>query len=114
VSTEEREGTGDRIAAWLLYVVQLAFQVLLLLFLGLSVMAGDACGTGGPDIIEPRICSGAYFASLFYGYALVLLVAAVATPILILRADRLRWLRPLLMMVVLAVLFVVYMALLSL
>ena len=114
MSIDEREGTGDKVAAWLLYVVQLAFQVLLLLFLGLSVMAGDACGTGGPDIIEPRICSGTYFASLFYGYALVLLVAAVATPILILKADRLRWLRPLLVMVLLAVLFVVYMALLSL
>ncbi len=117
MSTDQREATADTVAAWLLYVVQLAFELLLLLFLGLSVMAGDACGTGGPDLIEPRICSGTYFASLFYGYGLVLLIAAVVVPVLIVRAGRrrrLRWLRPVLAMVVLAVLFVAYMALLTL
>jgi hypothetical protein len=44
----------------------------------------------------------------------VLVVAAVVTPVLILRADRLRWLRPILTMLLLAALFVVYMFLLSL
>ena len=113
MSTDEREGTGDKVAAWLLYLVQLVFELLLFILLVASVMAGDACGTG---VLEPRICSGMYFATIFYGFAFVLLVAAIAVPVLILRAGRrgdLRWLRPVLAMVVLVVFTVVYIVLLT-
>lgn len=110
---DERGGV-DKVVAWVLYAVQLGFELLLLLFLGLSVMAGDACGTGVPGAPDPRICSGMYFATLFYGYALVLLAAAVITPVLILRADGWRWLRPVLVTLLLLVLFVVYMTMLTL
>ena len=79
-----------------------------------SVMAGDACGTGAGGVAEPRVCSGVYFATIFYGFGFVLLIGAVAVPVLILRASRRRWLRPVLGMVVLTIASVVYVGLVSL
>lgn len=110
MTSVEEDGTGDKIVAWLLYVLQLVYQLVLFIFLIFSVMAGDACGTG---VAEPRICTGVYFAVIFYGFAAVLLVAAVAVPVLILRARRRRWLRPLLGMVALTVAAVVYIGLVT-
>lgn len=111
MSTDADEGTGDKIAAWLLYVLQLVWELALFILLIASVMAGDSCGTGIPD--EPRVCSGAYFATIFYGFAFVLLIGAVAVPVLIIRARRRRWLRPVLGMVVLTIAAVVYVGLVS-
>jgi hypothetical protein len=105
------EGTGDKVAAWLLYLVQLFYELLLFILLVFSVMAGDSCGTGIPD--EPRVCSGTYFATIFYGFAFVLLVGAIAVPVLIVRARRRRWLRPVGGLVVLTILTVVYVGLVS-
>ena len=110
MSTDAGEGTGDKVAAWLLYVLQLVYELMLFIFLIFSVMAGDACGTG---IAEPRICSGAYFATVFYGFAFVLLIAAIAVPVLIVRASRRRWLRPVLGMVVLTISAVIYVGLVT-
>ena len=104
-------GTGDKVAAWLLYVLQLVYELALFILLVASVMAGDSCGTG---IAEPRVCSGAYFATIFYGFGFVLLIAAVAMPVLIVRANRRRWLRPILGMVMLTVAAVAYVGLVSL
>lgn len=104
------EGSGDKVAAWLLYVLQLAWELVLFIFLIFSVMAGDACGTG---IAEPRICSGAYFATIFYGFGFVLLIAAIAVPVMIVRANHRRWLRPVLGIVVLTISAVVYIGLVT-
>jgi uncharacterized membrane protein len=109
-STDRDEGTGDKIAAWILYALQLLFEFLLLLFSAFSVMATDPCGTG---VDEPRVCEGYYFATAFYGFWLVLLVTAIAVPVLIIRARRRRWLRPVLGIVVLTVAAVVYIALVA-
>ena len=109
----EGSGTGDKIAAWLLYILQLVWELALFILLIASVMAGDSCGTGAGGIAEPRVCSGAYFATIFYGFAFVLLIGAVATPVLIVRARRRRWLRPVLGMVVLTIAAVVYVGLVS-
>ena len=110
MSTDADEGTGDKIAAWLLYLLQLVYEFVLFVFLIFSVMAGDACGTG---IAEPRICSGAYFATIFYGFGFVLLITAIAVPVLIVRASRRRWLRPVMGMVVLTIAAVVYIGLVT-
>ncbi len=107
---DTRTSTGDTVAAWLLYALQLGYELLLFLFLVASVMAGDACGTG---IAEPRICSGMYFATIFYGFAAVLLIGAVAVPVLIIRADRRRWLRPVVGMLALTVAAIAYLLLVS-
>ena len=109
-SEEAGPGTGDTIAAWLLYLLQLVYEFVLFIFLIFSVMAGDSCGTG---IAEPRICSGTYFATIFYGFGFVLLIAAIAVPVLIVKAGRRRWLRPILGMVVLTVAAVVYVGLVT-
>ncbi len=113
MSTDTGEGTGDKIAAWLLYVLQLAWELVLFIFLIFSVLAGDACGTGAGGVAEPRICSGAYFATIFYGFGFVLLIAAIAVPVLIVRASRRRWLRPVLGILVLTIAAVVYIGLVS-
>jgi hypothetical protein len=113
VNNDSGDGTGDKVAAWLLYVVQLVWELALFILLIASVMAGDSCGTGAGGIAEPRVCSGAYFATIFYGFAFVLLIGAVATPVLIVRARRRRWLRPVLGMVVLTIAAVVYVGLVS-
>jgi hypothetical protein len=113
VGNDTSEGAGDKVAAWLLYLLQLVWEFALFILLVASVMAGDACGTGGGGIAEPRVCSGAYFATIFYGFAFVLLVAAVAVPVLIIRAGRRRWLRPVVGMVVLTIAAVVYVGLVS-
>jgi hypothetical protein len=108
VSTEAGEGTGDKVAAWVLYGLQLAFEFLLLLLSAFSVMATDPCGTG---VDEPRVCDGYYFAAAFYGYWLALVVAGIATPVMILvagRRGRRRWPWPLAAIVTLLVLTVVY------
>ena len=110
MSNDSGEGTGDKIAAWLLYLLQLAWELALFILLVASVMAGDSCGTG---IAEPRVCSGAYFATIFYGFAFVLLIGAIAVPVLIARASRRRWLRPVLGTVVLTVAAVGYVGLVS-
>jgi hypothetical protein len=107
------EGTGDKVAAWLLYLLQLVWELALFILLIASVMAGDSCGTGAGGIAEPRVCSGMYFATIFYGFAFVLLIAAIAVPVLIIRANRRRWLRPLLGIVLLTIAAVVYVGLAS-
>ena len=111
--SDEDEGTADKVAAWLLYLLQLVYELALFILLIASVMAGDSCGTGAGGIAEPRVCSGAYFATIFYGFAFVLLIGAVATPVLIVRATRRRWLRPILGMVVLTIFAIVYVGLAS-
>ena len=110
MGTDVGEGTGDKVAAWLLYLLQLVYELALFIVLVASVMAGDSCGTG---IAEPRVCSGTYFATIFYGFAFVLLIGAVSVPVLIVRTSRRRWLRPILGMVLLTVAAVVYIALVS-
>lgn len=110
---DDNDGTGDKIAAWLLYVLQLVYELALFILLVASVMAGDSCGTGAGGIAEPRVCSGVYFVTIFYGFAFVLLIGAIAVPVLIVRARRRRWLRPILGMVVLTVAAVVYVGLVS-
>ena len=110
----DNEGTADKVVAWLLYVGQLAFELLLLLFLGLSVMAGDSCGAG----LEPelRVCSGSYFATIFLGYGCALAIAAIAVPVLIIVAGRrgwYRWLMPVIGVVFLVLATVVYFLLLG-
>lgn len=114
MGTDVGNGRGDTIAAWLLYVGQLALELLLLLFLGLSVMAGDSCGAG----LEPelRVCSGSYFATIFFGYGIALAVAALAVPVLIVIAGRrgwFRWLMPVIGVVFLVIATVVYFLLLG-
>ncbi len=107
------EGTGDKIAAWVLYALQLAFEFLLLLLSAFSVMATDPCGTG---VDEPKVCDGYYFATALYGFWIALIVAAIAVPLLIVSAGRhgkRRWTRPLLAIVVLAILTVAYVAVIS-
>ena len=113
MGNDEGEGTGDKVAAWLLYLLQLVWELALFILLIASVMAGDSCGTGAGGIAEPRVCSGAYFATIFYGFAFVLLIGAVAVPVMIIRASRRRWLRPVLGMVVLTIAAVIYVGLAS-
>jgi hypothetical protein len=110
----DTDGTADKVVAWLLYVGQLAFEMLLFLFLVFSVMAGDSCGSG----VEPqlRVCSGSYFATIFFGYGFALVVAAIAVPVLILIAGRrgwYRWLMPVIGVVFLVLATVVYFLLLG-
>ena len=113
MGNDEGEGTGDKVAAWLFYLLQLVWELALFILLIASVMAGDSCGTGAGGIAEPRVCSGAYFATIFYGFAFVLLIGAVAVPVMIIRASRRRWLRPVLGMVVLTIAAVIYVGLAS-
>ena len=113
MNNDSGEGTGDKVAAWLLYLLQLVYELMLFILLVASVMAGDSCGTGAGGIAEPRVCSGAYFVTIFYGFGFVLLIGAVAVPVLIVRASRRRWLRPVLGMVVLTIAAVVYVGLVS-
>lgn len=113
MSTETHAGRGDTVAAWLLYLLQLVYELMLFILLVASVMAGDSCGSGVGGIAEPRVCSGAYFATIFYGFAIVLLIGAIATPVLIVVAKRRRWLRPVLGMFVLTVFAVIYVGLVS-
>jgi hypothetical protein len=113
ISAEPTHRTGDIVAAWLLYALQLGFELMLVLVAALSVMATDPCGTG---VDEPMVCSGAYFATAFYGYGLVLILAAIAVPVMIVVAghhDRRRWPWPLAGIATLLVLTVVYFVILS-
>ena len=101
--------TGDTVVAWVLYVLQLAIEAFLGLFLVFSVMAGDSCGSG----VEPalRVCDGDYFATIFFAFGFLLLVVAVTVPVLILIAGRRgwhRWLQPVLGIVVLVIGTVAY------
>ena len=113
MSTDTGEGTGDKIVAWLLYLLQLVYELMLFILLIASVMAGDSCGSGAGGIAEPRVCSGVYFATIFYGFAFVLVIGAITTPVLIAKASRRRWLRPVLSVVVLTIFAVVYVGLVS-
>lgn len=110
----DNEGTADKVVAWLLYVLQLVFELFLFIFLVFSVMAGDSCGSG----VEPelRVCSGSYFATIFFGFGFALVLAALAVPVLIVIAGRLgwhRWLMPVLGVVFLVVATVAYFLLLG-
>lgn len=110
----DHEGTADKVVAWLLYVGQLALELLLFLFLVFSVMAGDSCGSG----VEPelRVCSGSYFATIFFSYGFALVVAAIAVPVLIVVAGRVgwhRWLMPVFGIVFLVIATVAYFLLLG-
>lgn len=108
-SAEPAHGTGDRVAAWLLYVLQLGLELILVFVAATSVMMTDPCGSGIDD--EPRVCSGGYFAWAFFGYWTVLIVAAIAVPVLILiagRRDRRRWPWPLAGILILVVSTVIY------
>lgn len=94
--------TADIVVAWVLYALQLAGEAFLTLFWLFSVMMTDSCGAV-PE--EARVCDGDYFATWFFTYAAVLVLAALATPIAIIVAGRRgarRWPWPLLTMVVLA------------
>lgn len=94
--------TADIVVAWLLYALQLAGEALLVLFWLTSVMMTDSCGSV-PDGL--RVCDGDYFATWFFAYAAVLLLAAVATPIALIIAGRRggrRWPWPVLAMILLA------------
>ena len=113
MTTDASAGTGDKVAAWLLYGLQLVFEFLLLLMTAFSVMATDPCGTG---VDEPQVCEGFYFGAIFYGFLLLLLVTAIVVPVLIVTAGHRggrRWVRPTLAIVLLAVATVVYFVLLS-
>ena len=113
MSTNTDRDTGDKVVAWLLYFLQLAFQLFLFIFMIFSVMAGDSCGSGVTP--APRVCEGAYFATIFYGFGFVLLIAAIAVPFMIVRAGRRgrrRWLQPVYGMAFLTVGAIAYMALL--
>jgi hypothetical protein len=107
-------GTGDIVAAWLLYAAQLAFELLLFMFLVLSVMAGDSCGSGVEP--QPRVCEGDYFATIFFAFGASLVVAALAVPVLIIVAGQrgwYRWLQPVFGIVFLVIATVVYFFFLS-
>ena len=94
--------TGDTVVAWVLYALQLVGQSLLVPFWFMSVMMTDSCGS---VIEEPRVCDGDYFATWFFAYAAVLVVAAIATPIAIVvagRKGRLQWPWPALTILLLA------------
>ena len=113
MSTNTDRDTGDKVIAWLLYMLQLALELFLFIFLIFSVMAGDSCGSGVTP--APRVCDGAYFATIFYGFGFVLLIAAIAVPIMIVRAGRRggrRWLQPVFGMLFLPIGAVAYMTLL--
>lgn len=113
-SAQPAHGTGDVVAAWLLYALQLAVELFLLVFLVFSVMAGDSCGSGVQP--APRVCEGDYFATIFFAFGFLLLVMAVAVPVMIVVAGRrgwYRWLQPLLGMVILLAGGVLYAFLLS-
>lgn len=94
--------TADIVVAWVLYALQLAGELVLVPFWFMSVMMTDSCGAV-PE--AARVCDGAYFATWFFAYAAVLVLAALATPIAIIVAGRRgapRWPWPLLTMVALA------------
>ncbi len=113
MSTNTDRDTGDKVVAWLLYFLQLALELFLFIFLIFSVMAGDSCGSGVTP--APRVCDGAYFATIFYGFGFVLLIAAIAVPVMIVRAGRSgrrRWLQPVYGMTLLVLASVAYMILL--
>lgn len=83
--------TADTVVAWVLYALQLAGQAFLGMFWVMSVMMTDSCGS---VIDEPRVCAGEYFATWFFAYAAVLVLAVLATPIAIIvagRKGRRRW-----------------------
>jgi hypothetical protein len=89
------------VAAWVIYALQLAGEAFLGIFWLMSVMMTDSCGSVP---IEPRVCDGAYFATWFFAYAAVLVLAVLATPIAIIVAGRnrkWRWPWPVLMIVLL-------------
>jgi hypothetical protein len=85
---------NDREWAWALYALQLLGELVLAPFWMMSVMMIDSCGSVAD---EPRVCNAAYFASGFFGFAAVLVLAAVAVPIAIVvaghRGGR-RWVWP--------------------
>lgn len=113
MSTDADRDTGDKVVAWLLYVLQLALELFLFIFLIFSVMAGDSCGSGVTP--APRVCDGAYFATIFYGFGFVLLIAAIAVPVMIVaagRRGRRRWLQPVYGIIFLVIGATAYMALL--
>ena len=54
-------------------------------------MMTDSCGSVAR---EPAVCNSGYFATFFFGYACILVVAVVATPVAIIvagRRGRRRW-----------------------
>lgn len=94
--------TADIVVAWALYGLQLAGEAVLALFWMMSVMMTDSCGSVDD---EPKVCDSAYFATWFFAYAAVLVIAALATPIAILlagRNGRWRWPWPTLAILLLA------------
>jgi hypothetical protein len=100
-NTAESARTGDVVVAWLLYAAQVAGQSFLGVFWLMSVMMTDSCGS---VIDEPKVCDGDYFATWFFAYAVVLVIAVIATPIAIIVAGRRgkpRWPWPILMIVLL-------------
>lgn len=113
-SAEPAHGTGDIVAAWILYALQLAVELFGLVFLVFSVMAGDSCGSG----VEPslRVCDGDYFATIFFGFGFFLVLMAIAVPVMIVIAGRrgwYRWIQPVLGIVILIIGGIVYGVLLS-
>lgn len=99
----------DHVVAWSLYAVQLLGEAFLAFFALMSVMMTGSCGIPSQDA---AICNVGYFGAVLFGYWGVLVVAAIAMPIvLIVRSHRRRLLWPwalgsLLLLVALTVVFV--------
>lgn len=90
-SPTKRGRSSDRVVAWLLYVVQLLIEAVLALLALTSVFMTDSCGTNADD---PAVCNMAYFGTVFFGYWVILAVAAIGVPILLVvrtRQGRLLW-----------------------
>ena len=81
----ERSRASDAVVSWVLYGLQLAGEALLAPFWLMSVMMTDSCGS---VVDEPSVCDSTYFATFFVGFAWLLVLAAVATPIAIIVAGR--------------------------
>jgi len=92
--------SADTVAAWVLYALQLAGQVVLAALWLMSIMMTDSCGSVAD---EPAVCNIYYFMTWWIAYAAFLVGAAVFTPIAIVVAGRRgnnRWKRPVLVILV--------------
>ncbi len=69
----------------MLYALQLAGELVLVLLWMTSVMMIDSCGSVAD---EPAVCNSAYFVTWWFAYAAILAAAVVFTPIAILVAGR--------------------------
>jgi hypothetical protein len=77
--------TTDAVVAWVLYILQLAGEVVLVMLWMTSVMMIDSCGSVAD---EPAVCDSAYFMTWWFAYAAILALAVVFTPVAIVVAGR--------------------------